>query len=275
MSTLYLVATPIGNLEDITLRALRVLREVSLIAAEDTRVTGRLLHHYDIDTPQSSFHDFSDEAELEHVLQALAGGDVALVSDAGSPGLSDPGFRLVRAAVEAGHAVQPIPGPTAAAAALIASGLPTDRFFFMGFLPRQQGARRAALEEVALLEATLVLYESPHRLLGLLADVEAVLGDRPVAVARELTKLHEEIWRGSVRAARNAFAARERIRGEITVIIGGAPPDAGRWSTERVRNAMAAELARGTRRKKAAGLVAERAGWRKKEVYDLSVAEGL
>lgn len=272
MSTLYLVGTPIGNLEDITLRALRLLREVSLIAAEDTRTTGRLLKHYEIDTPLISFHEYSDEGRVAELVERLAYGDVALVSDAGMPGLSDPGYRLVQAALQAGATVSPIPGPSAVVTALVSSGLPTDSFLFLGFLPRQQKARREALKEVAALTTTLVAYEAPHRLRAFLQDVLEVLGDRAVVVARELTKLYEEIWRSPVSEALQHFAEGD-VRGEITVVIAGASPDELVWDEDEVRRAMEEQLAQGVRRKEAAANVAERAGWRSRDVYDLSLGK--
>jgi 16S rRNA (cytidine1402-2'-O)-methyltransferase len=275
MPTLYLVGTPIGNLEDMTPRAIRTLREVRLIAAEDTRTTGRLLHHFQIDTPLKSYHDYSTPERLAELLQTLAAGDVALVSDAGMPGLSDPGFELVRAAIGAGVKVVPIPGPSAVISALVASGLPTDRFLFLGFLPRQQKARRDALLEVATLPFTLVLFEAPHRLLATLADLERVLGDRPVTVGRELTKLFEEIWRGKLSEAATHFGA-ARIRGELTLVVAGAEAAAGRWPEQAVRVALTEALAAGKSRKAAAAELAPRSGWRKRELYELSlrVSEG-
>lgn len=272
MFTLYLVGTPIGNLEDITLRALRVLREVSLIAAEDTRTTGRLLNHYEIETPLISFHEYSDEERLRELVQKLEQGDVALVSDAGMPGLSDPGYRLVQAALEADVQVSPIPGPSAVVAALVGSGLPSDSFLFLGFLPRQQKARREALARVAEEPITLVAFEAPHRLLAFLEDVIEVLGDRRVVVARELTKLYEEIWRSSAGEALEHFSESE-IRGEITVVIAGASPEDLVWDEAAVRQAMDEQLARGVRRKEAASQVAKRAGWRTRDVYDLSIGK--
>jgi 16S rRNA (cytidine1402-2'-O)-methyltransferase len=270
MGALYVVGTPIGNLEDITLRALRVLREVSLIAAEDTRTTGRLLRHHAIETPLVSYHDFSDEQRLQELIEHLHGADVALVSDAGMPGLSDPGYRLVQAAHQAGIRVSPIPGPSAAITALVSSGLPTDTFLFLGFLPRQSSARRRALEEIRHLPYTLVVYEAPHRLLKLLADVQVVLGDRHLVVARELTKLYEEIWRGTASAAQARFGA-DRVRGEITLIISGASAEATVWDETAVRAALSAAIAQGQPRKEAAAAVAEISGWRKKELYELSL----
>lgn len=270
MPTLFLVGTPIGNLEDITLRALRILREVSLIAAEDTRTTGRLLKHYEIDTPLVSFHEYSDEGRLQELIQTLTHNDVALVSDAGMPGLSDPGYRLVQVAVEAGVAVSPIPGPSAVVTALVSSGLPSDSFIFLGFLPRQQKARRDALQELARQKMTLVFYEAPHRLRQFLQDALDVLGDREVAVAREMTKMFEEIWRGPMHEALEYFS-QDEIRGEITLVVAGASPDDLVWDEDAVRRAMTEQLAHGMRRKEAAANVAKLSGWRAKEVYRLSL----
>lgn len=267
---LYLVATPIGNLEDMTFRAVRLLREVSLIAAEDTRTTGKLLKHYAIETPMISYHDHSQQGKLDILLEKLALGDVALVSDAGTPGLSDPGYRLVEAALAAGHQVVPIPGATAAISALVASGLPTDAFLFLGFLPRQQSGRRAALADVAALPFTLIFYEAPHRLLDMLADVAEVLGERQVAIGRELTKLHEEIWRGTAKDA-IAYFEQGKIRGELTVVVAGASAAKTVWDEAAVRGAMAAQLAAGVARKQAAAAVAEQSGWRKRAIYQLSL----
>jgi 16S rRNA (cytidine1402-2'-O)-methyltransferase len=220
MATLYVVGTPIGNLEDITLRALRVLREVGLIAAEDTRTTRKLLSHFDIHTPLVSYHDFSGPGKTRRLVERLADTDVALVSDAGMPGLSDPGYPLIRAAIDAGIPVTSVPGPSALVSALVLSGLPSHAFHYLGFLPRKAGARRHALERVARVADTLVLYESPHRLVACLADVETVLGPRPVAAARELTKRFEEIVRGSATEVRAHFE-HAPPRGEFVLVIGG------------------------------------------------------
>ena len=219
---LYLVATPIGNLEDITWRAVRILREVRLIAAEDTRHTLKLLNHFEIKTPLTSYHDFSTPQKLEQLLQELRQGDVALVSDAGMPGLSDPGYELVRVAIDAGIPVCPIPGPTAAISALVTSGLPTDRFLFLGFLPRQLTGRQESLQEVANLPYTLVLYEAPHRLRDLLTDVHHILGNRPLCIARELTKRFEEIRTATPAELRTHYDAHPP-KGEIVLLI--APPE--------------------------------------------------
>lgn len=270
MGTLYLVATPIGNLEDITARALRVLREASLIAAEDTRHTRHLLARFDIHTPLTSYFEHNKLAKLDEVLSALAAGDVALVSDAGTPGLSDPGYELVRAALDAGHAVVPIPGPSALLAALVASGLPTDAFVYLGFLPRKDSDRQRLLASVAREPRTLVAFEAPHRLLDALRDIESTLGDRPVAVARELTKLHEEIFRGRASAAWAHFAQKE-ILGEITLVIGGAPEAAQEpWDETRVRAEVEKRVNEGMKKKEAARRVAELSGWPVREVYKLT-----
>jgi 16S rRNA (cytidine1402-2'-O)-methyltransferase len=272
MPTLYLVGTPIGNLEDITLRALRILSEVSLIAAEDTRTTGRLLQHFDIVTPMASYHDYSSQDRIASLIEKLDTSDVAIVSEAGMPGLSDPGYRLVRAAIEAGIPVIPIPGPSAAVAALVASGIPSDRFLFLGFLPRRSSSRRDALAEVAELPYTLVFYEAPHRLLNTLDDILAVIGDRQLSIGREITKMHEEIWRGRTRQALDDFSL-GRIRGEITLVIEGATTDQNLWSEDQVRDALAAEISKGLSRKDVVKLVANQSGWRKREVYQLSLKD--
>lgn len=269
MGTLYLVATPIGNLEDITARALRVLREVSLIAAEDTRHTRGLLTHFDIHTPLTSYFEHNKTGKAEALLAALAAGDVALVSDAGMPAISDPGYELVRAALAAGFPVVPIPGPSAVLTALAASGLPTDAFVYVGFLPRKEAERRRLLEALRAEPRTLVAFESPHRLLEALADVEAVLGDRPVAVARELTKLFEEFFRGPASAARAHFT-QHGVAGEITLVIAGAAAaPAVRWPEAAVRAELTQLLQTGLHRKEAARQVAERAGWTTRAVYNL------
>jgi len=219
MGTLYLVATPIGNLEDVTLRALRTLKEVDLIAAEDTRTTRKLLSHYDIHTPLTSYNDRNKRSKTPVILANLAEGDVALVSEAGMPAISDPGQDLVRAAYAAGIPVVPVPGPSAITTALAAAGLPTRAFTYLGFLPRQATERRRLLQSLAGREETLVAFEAPHRLRRTLSDIEQALGDRDVAVCRELTKLYEEVFRGHVSDALRHFA---EPRGEFTLVIAGA-----------------------------------------------------
>ena len=221
--TLHVVATPLGNLEDITLRAVRVLREVSLIACEDTRRTAVLLRAHGITTAATSYFEHNERWKGERILAALrAGRDVALVSDAGTPGVSDPGFRLVRDARAAGIPVVPVPGPSAAVAALSVSGLPTDRFLFVGFLPAKSAARRKALEDLAAVRETLVFYESPVRVVAALTDMAEILGDREGFLCREATKLHEEYVRGSLTELREILAARASVKGEVVLVVSGA-----------------------------------------------------
>jgi 16S rRNA (cytidine1402-2'-O)-methyltransferase len=218
--TLYLVATPIGNLEDITARALRVLREAAVVACEDTRHTRKLLTHFRIEAQTVSYHEHNERERAAELVNLLAGGaSVALVSDAGTPGVSDPGYRLVRAAIEHGISIVPVPGAVAFVAALVASGLPTDEFYFGGFLPPRTAARRARLAALRALPATLVFYEAPHRIAATLMDAREVLGERAAAVARELTKLHEEIARGRLSELAARFAVEGAARGEMVLVI--------------------------------------------------------
>lgn len=270
MGKLYVVGTPIGNLEDITLRALRILTEVSLIAAEDTRRARLLTRRYEIATPTTSYFQGNKLVKLETILGALEDGDVALISEAGMPGLSDPGYELIQTAIERGYDVVPIPGPTAPVTALVVSGLPTDTFLFLGYLPRRESRRRQALNSVAREPYTIIAFETPHRLLDSLTDVEAVLGDRPLALCREMTKVHEEIWRGTVSAARTVFEDRGP-RGEFTLVIGGAVEEEQRWDEEEVRAALQDLLAKGVRRPVAAKRVADLSGWDRGAVYKLSL----
>ncbi len=222
-ATLFVVATPIGNLEDFTFRAVRVLKEVAWIACEDTRQTQKLLQHYEIATPTVSYHEHNEmERAKELVMRLLQGRSGALVSDAGMPLVSDPGYRLVRAAVEAGVTVTPIPGASASLTALAASGLPTDQFHFAGFLPVKPGQRFHAIQALRGEQATVIFYEAPHRILDALADIESALGARPVVVARELTKMHEEFLRGTAAQIRAELASRDGVRGEFTILIGKA-----------------------------------------------------
>ncbi|MDC4206768.1 MAG: 16S rRNA (cytidine(1402)-2'-O)-methyltransferase [Candidatus Manganitrophus sp.] len=219
--TLYVVSTPIGNLEDITLRALRILKEVAIIAAEDTRHTQKLLSHFDIHTTLTSYHDFNKEEKTPVLLSKMAeGASIAIVSDAGTPTLSDPGFYLIREAIRAGLPVSPIPGPSAALAALAVSGLPPDRFVFEGFLPKKKGARARRLEQLKPDPRTLIFYESPFRIVGLLEEIKTILGDRPVVVAREITKMFEEFIRGSVTEVLERIG-KKTMKGEITLVVGG------------------------------------------------------
>ncbi|NKE70504.1 16S rRNA (cytidine(1402)-2'-O)-methyltransferase [Candidatus Manganitrophus noduliformans] len=219
--TLYVVSTPIGNLEDITLRALRILKEVAIIAAEDTRHTQKLLSHFDIHTTLTSYHDFNKEEKTPVLLSKMAeGASIAIVSDAGTPTLSDPGFYLIREAIRAGLPVSPIPGPAAALAALAVSGLPPDRFVFEGFLPKKKGARARRLEQLKPDPRTLIFYESPFRIVGLLEEIKTILGDRPVVVAREITKMFEEFIRGTVTEVLEKIG-KKTVKGEITLVVGG------------------------------------------------------
>lgn len=218
--TLYLVATPIGNLADITHRALQVLRDVDLIACEDTRHTRKLLQHYGIDTKTISYHEHNEQQRAAELIELLKqGSDVAIVSDAGTPSISDPGFRLVRVAADSGIIVVPVPGPSALVTALIAAGLPTDQFFFGGFLPARSSARRARFDELRSIPGTLIFYEAPHRLAASLRDANEILGEREAVVARELTKLHEEIRRGRLSELAEHYSTAEQPRGEIVLLI--------------------------------------------------------
>lgn len=218
---LHILSTPIGNLEDITFRAVRVLKEVGIIAAEDTRHTKRLLSHFDIHTPLTSYHDFNKEEKVPVLIERLKmGASVALVTDAGTPTISDPGYYLINAAINAGVGVSPVPGPTAVIAALSISGLPTDRFVFEGFFPRKKGARNKRLESLKSEGRTLIFFESPHRIGSVLAEIRDVLGERRVVIAREMTKVYEETLRGTLSEVIHAMNGRT-IRGEITLIVEG------------------------------------------------------
>jgi len=263
---LYVVATPIGNLEDITFRAVRVLKEADLIACEDTRQTRKLLDHYSIDKPAVSYHEHNEQERARELAGRLAAGArIALVSDSGMPLVSDPGYRLVREAIAAGVKVEPVPGPSALVTALAASGLPTDAFHFAGFLPAKTGQRRKALEALRDEEATLIFYEGPHRVLETLAAVEEVLGERPVVVARELTKIHEEFLRGTAGEIRARLAERPSIKGEITLLVGRA--EAPPADDSPIEEAVADCIRQGMSRMDAIKSVARRRGLPKREVY--------
>lgn len=273
--TLYIVPTPIGNLEDITLRAVRILGEVKLIAAEDTRTTRILLDHYAIHTPVTSYHEHNKLTKLDQLFAALEGGDVALVSDAGTPGINDPGYELIRAALAHGITVTALPGASAVITALVASGLPTDGFVFLGFLPRKDKALHTLLESVRAERRTLIAYESPNRLLDSLAALQAVFGtDRAIAVGRELSKLHEEVFRGTIQLAHDHYSTHPP-RGEITLVIGGASPDAAtRWDESRVQTELAQRIAHGEPRADAARAVAAESGWERRVLYKLLTDAG-
>jgi 16S rRNA (cytidine1402-2'-O)-methyltransferase len=266
MSTLYLVSTPIGNLQDISARALSTLSMVRLIAAEDTRHTARLLQHYDIHTPCLSYHEHNKLVRLEAVLSALDEGDVALVSDAGTPALNDPGYELVRAVIANGHNVSPIPGPCAPIAALVSSGLPTDSFLYLGYLPRKSGERQRLLDRISGLPYTLIFLEAPHRLLAALEDLKSSLSDRQVAVGRELTKLHEEIFRGRLSEALEHFR-HNPPRGEFTLVLAGGKIRTEHWATERLDAELSMHLSGGETASQIAARLAEPSGWSRREIY--------
>ncbi len=271
MGILYIVPTPIGNLEDITLRALRILKEVSLIAAEDTRTSRVLTNHFDIDTQMTSYHEHNKVAKLDQIYDALAVGDVALISDAGTPGISDPGYELVQGAIERGITVVPLPGANAVITALVASGLPTDSFLYVGFLPRKTSALKQRLTELANQTETIVTYESPYRLTDTLAGIIDVLGaDRHVCVAREITKKFEEFYRGTAQEAYDYFTA-ENPRGEVTLLIAGADPTDDTWTEARVKSELAQQIADGQSLSRAAKTIAKLSGWKKRDVYELGI----
>jgi 16S rRNA (cytidine1402-2'-O)-methyltransferase len=264
MPTLYVVATPIGNLEDISMRALRVLREVKLIAAEDTRKTRRLLTAYKIKTPMTSYFEHNKLTKLEYILDQLKEGDVALVSEAGMPGISDPGYELIAEASKQNISIVPIPGPSAITTALAVSGLPTDRFTFIGFLPNKAVARRRALEAIKDETGTIIMLEAPHRLAATLEDILQILGDRRIAVCRELTKLHEEIFRGRVAEAIKRFSA---PRGEFTLVIEGKGTKEKPKLTDKVERQLHELYLAGASAKEAVAAVAGETGLKKKELY--------
>lgn len=263
---LVLVATPIGNLADLSPRAVRALADADVVAAEDTRHTRVLLDHAGVRVPLVSYHDHNEDSRTGPLLDRVAAGEtVAVVTDAGTPGLADPGFRLVREAVERGLAVEAVPGPAAALQALVLSGLPMDRFAFEGFLPRRAGPRERRLGELAEDPRTLVFYVAPHRAVADLAAMAAAFGPRPAALARELTKLHEEVWRGLLPALAERASA-GGVRGEVTVVVAGAPaapPPGPADLAERVRSLIAA----GADKKEATARVAQATGTPRREVY--------
>jgi 16S rRNA (cytidine1402-2'-O)-methyltransferase len=269
MGILYLVATPIGNLEDISPRALRILREAVLIAAEDTRHSGALLKHFEIKSQLTSYFEHNKIKKLDFILEKLSEGDVALVSDAGTPAINDPGYELVKAALASGFDVRPVPGPSAAIAALAVSGLPTDSFLYLGYLPNKSTERRKAVGQVSNLTYTLIFLESPHRIVDSLEDILSVLGDRQICVAREMTKLYEEFWRGPVSGAIDHFKSKEP-RGEFTLVIAGKKTeDPGRWTEEDLLQAIKKELKKDKPAKELSSELAQQSGWNKKEVYSL------
>lgn len=270
MGTLYVVATPIGNLEDMTFRAIRILKEVRLIAAEDTRTSRILTRHFEIETPMTSYHEHNKLVKLDAIFETLESADVALISDAGMPGISDPGYELIQEAIRREIPVVPIPGASAVITALVGAGLPTDSFIFIGFLPKKQQARRDLIASFSSETRTIVCYESPHRTADSLGQIAALLGaDRPVCVAREMTKMFEQFWRGSAADAFQHFSA-ENPKGEVTIVIGGAP-ESGAWDRARVERALQKRLDEGVSLSQAAKEIAALCGWKKSVVYEIGL----
>jgi 16S rRNA (cytidine1402-2'-O)-methyltransferase len=266
---LYVVATPIGNLEDITLRAIRVLKEVDLIAAEDTRHTQILLSHYDIRTPVTSYHEHNERAKAKPLVERLVrGGNIALLSDAGTPAISDPGYRLVVEAVRAGVRIIPLPGPSALAAVLSASGLPIDRFIFEGFLPAKKQERKKKLRALRNETRTLILYDAPHRLKESLVDMQEILGDREIVIGREISKVHEEFLRGRIGEIIERIADRE-VKGEITVVVHGST-EGTKVSDAELQDEIGRLVAEGMRVKEIAEIIGERHQLSKREIYQLA-----
>ncbi|MGF1537742.1 MAG: 16S rRNA (cytidine(1402)-2'-O)-methyltransferase [Elainellaceae cyanobacterium] len=271
--TLYIVGTPLGNLEDMTFRAIRVLRQVDLIAAEDTRHTGKLLHHFQIDTPQISYHTHNSSQRISELVQRLKSGQtIALVSDAGMPGISDPGYELVQACWAADLTVSPVPGPSAVVTALSASGLPTDRFVFEGFLPVKGTARRDRLEALKRESRTMVLYEAPHRLRQTLADLNAALGpDRTLVLGRELTKRYEEFWQGSIAAAVERYTERTP-QGEFTLVAAGGVTTKTTLTDADIKSELQRLLAQGLSHSNASRQLAQQADLPRRHVYQLALS---
>ncbi len=273
MGTLYLVATPIGNLEDISPRGVRILREVLLIAAEDTRHTGTLLKHFDIKTPLTSYWEHNKLNKLDFILEKLSQGDVALVSDAGTPAINDPGYELVQAALASRFDVVPVPGPSAPIAALTVSGLPTDSFLYLGYLPSKSSERRKSLLQISDLTYTLIFLESPHRIVDSLEDILFTLGDRRICLAREMTKLYEEYWRGQISGAIEHFKSKAP-RGEFTLVVEGKrKEERSVWTEDELLKAIKRELKAGRSAKEISAELAEKSGWNKKEVYAKIIQE--
>ena len=275
--SLYIVATPIGNLEDITKRALRVLREVDLIACEDTRHTRKLLNHFGIETKTISYHEHNERERAEQLCKLLESGEsVAIVSDAGTPLINDPGFRVVNLAIEKGIAVVPVPGVSAIVGALSASGLSCDQFFFAGFLPARANARSAALEKLRSIDVTLIFYEAPHRIAATLRDAFAVLGDREAVIGRELTKLHEEFVRGKLSKLIERFSDAQNARGEMVLMIAGAPataPDQQNVSSTRLAERVSELESEGMDSKAALKKAARELGLKRDEAYRMMLTQ--
>jgi len=271
--TLYVVGTPIGNLEDITFRAVRILQTVDLIAAEDTRHTGKLLQHFQVKTPQISYHEHNRNSRIPEIIEHLSNGKaIALVSDAGMPGISDPGYELIKACIEAGITVVPIPGASAAITALSAAGLPTDRFAFEGFLPPKAQQRRAHLETLQTESRTLIFYESPHRLSDTLQDLAEAFGsDRQIVLARELTKLYEEFWRGTIADAIAHYQQREP-QGEYTLVVAGTPATQTLLTEAELKTELEQLISQGISRSQASRQLAKFTSLSRQEVYQLALS---
>lgn len=271
--TLYIVATPIGNLEDMTFRAVRILQAVDMIAAEDTRHTGRLLQHFQVKTPQISYHEHNSNSRIPELLEYLQYGKaIALVSDAGMPGISDPGYELIKACIDEGITVVPIPGASAVITALSAAGLPTDKFIFDGFLPSKRQQRKEYLESLQSESRTLVFYESPHRLRDTLADLETVLGtDRSIVIARELTKLYEEFWRGTIGEAIADYQQREP-QGEYTLLVAGTSSSQPQLTETELKTELLQIMQDGISRSQASRQLAKDTGLSRRYLYQLALA---
>ncbi|MGL5793917.1 MAG: 16S rRNA (cytidine(1402)-2'-O)-methyltransferase [Waterburya sp.] len=273
LGKLFLVGTPIGNLEDITLRAIRTLKEVDLIAAEDTRHTGKLLKHLQIDTPQISYHEHNHNSRIQDLLDRLQRGtQIALVTDAGMPSISDPGVKLVATVIAEGITVIPIPGGTAVISALAASGLPTDRFVFEGFLPQKHQERQVSLELLSRETRTIVIYEAPHRLLKTLTDLATVVGqEREIVLARELTKIHEEFWRGNLGQAIALYTQERQPKGEYTLVLRGAVTTKVTMSAAELKIELKELLAQGMTRSQASRHLAQLTSLSRREIYQLDL----
>ncbi|MFN6500473.1 MAG: 16S rRNA (cytidine(1402)-2'-O)-methyltransferase [Nostoc sp. DedQUE01] len=271
--TLYVVGTPIGNLEDMTFRAVRILQTVDIIAAEDTRHTGKLLQHFEIKTPQVSYHEHNRTSRIPELLQYLANDKaIALVSDAGMPGISDPGYELIKACIEAGISVVPIPGASAAITALSAAGLPTERFVFEGFLPAKTQQRREHLESLQTESRTLIFYESPHRLQDTLQDLAEIWGsDRQIVLARELTKLYEEFWRGTIAEAMAHYSQREP-QGEYTLVVAGIAPSQIQLTQEELKAELKQLISQGISRSQASRQLAKVTSMPRRQLYQLALS---
>lgn len=273
-STLYLVGTPIGNLEDITFRAIRTLKSVDLIAAEDTRHTGKLLHHFDIKTPQVSYYEHNQQQRIPELLNKLEQGrSIALVTDAGMPGISDPGYELVKACIDRGFDVVPIPGVSACVTAVSASGLPSDRFVFEGFLPAKGQDRQNRLEALVVETRAIVLYESPHRLRETLQDLAKILGgDRAAVLGRELTKLHEQFWRGTLNEAIAYYESEVQPQGEFTLVIAPGDREEPILSPEAIKAELQALLHQGISRSQASRQLAKNTALSRRDIYQIALS---